>query len=348
MNTVDANKKNRWICTTPNQIKLFKKTMLIVSATALLTLILLYFFGGTFRFLYADLIIDITDREAIITIKERMMKEELVMLANNIATMCISIFSVVLTALFFMFLTGGSEKNSDSYISLKPKFPKYTLILIVVGLSIVYFFAYLSDMFDETLRFVFGIEKYASAFYGFPRTPAGVIVYFISIVITPSLFEEFMFRYLMLNALQKYGNAFAIVVTSVLFGFIHGSTSAFFFATALGMFSAYIAIKTKSIWFSVVLHAAVNSVAMIMEYVGSRFSMNKSYFFNLVYIDFIFAISIIATFMFIKKNKKLELAEHKNHVHIKRRIKIFGFLNLISVLFFVIVILISAGDYYLL
>ena len=346
MNNIDTNQKNRWICTTPNEISVFKKTMLAVSAMALLALFLLYFFSGVFQFLYTGLIISIgNNREEAGRIADILITEELMILAKNVASICISIFSFVLSSLFFMFIMNGKPKGIDSHISLKPKLPKNSIVLIIVGLSIVHFFAYISAVFDITLGF-FGIQKYVGAFHSFPQTTAGIIVYFFSVVITPALFEEFVFRYLMLNALRKYGNAFAIVVSSVLFGFIHASTNAFFFATALGLFSAYIAIKTKSIWFSVILHAVVNGVAMTMEYLGGTLSDYSFSIVNFVYLDFILAVSVISMIIFIKKNKKIELAEHKNYVHIKKRTKLLSFGNVISILFFVIVILISMTDYY--
>ena len=348
LNNTDANQKNRWICTTPKEISVFKKTMLAVSAMTLLALFLLYFFNDIFIFLYSELIIIISnsDKETVGRLPNLLITEELVMLARNIASILISAFSFILSSLFFMFIITGGEKDKDSYISLRPKLPKNTVILIFVGLSIVYFFTYISALFEGTLNFLFGIQKYGNNFYSFPQTVGGIIIYFISVVVTPALFEEFVFRYLALNALQKYGNAFAIVVSSVLFGFIHASTNAFFFATALGMFSAYIAIKTKSICFSVILHAVVNSTAMVMEYLGGALSEQAYYLFNLIYLDVILAVSVISIFVFIKKKKKIELMENKNHVYIKGRTKLLGFWNVLSIIFFLVVIWISISDYY--
>lgn len=340
LNNIDANKNNRWVCTTPNEISDFKKIMLAVSAMALFTLFLLYFFSWIFQYLYTGLIVSIinSDSESASKMADMLITEELFMLVRNIASMCISIFSFTLSCLFFMFIINGRDKGVASYVSFKPKLPKNSIVLIIVGLSIVQLFAFMSGIFDYTLTLLFGIEKYANTFSTVPQTTTGIIVYFLSVVVTPSLLEEFAFRYLMLNSLLKYGNNFAIIVSSVLFGFIHASTSAFFFATALGMFSAYMAIRTKSLWFSIILHAAVNGASMSMEYVGNVL-------FETVFLNFIFAVSMISIIVYIMKDKRIELTEHKNHVHIKKTTKLKGFWNIITILFFLIVIVISTNDY---
>ena len=341
------NRKNRWICTTPNEISIFKKTMIAVSSAVFLALILLYFFREIFHYLYSELIISISSRNMEIAngISDILITEELLKVAVNIASILISIFAFTLSGLFFMFVMNGKEKDADSYISLKPRIPRNAVVLIIIGLGIVHFFSYVAAVFDITLGF-FGIQKYTGNFYSFPYTAAGTIIYFFAVVVTPSIFEEILFRYLILNALHKYGNVFAIVVSSVLFGFIHASTNAFFFATALGMFSAYMTIKTKSIGFAVILHAAVNSVAFASEYLVGVLPQTDFYLANFIYIDIICAVSVITMFIFIKANKKIELPEHRNHVYIKRRTKILSFWNIISIVFFIVVILISLNDYY--
>lgn len=343
----ESKAKNRWICTTSTEINIFKKTMILISLTSLLALILLYFFSFIFHFFYSGLltIISRDDVEFAVKMFDILFTEELLLMAENIASILISAFTFTLSCLFLMLTMNGNGKYIDSYVSLKPSLPKNSFILIIVGLSVVNFFSYVSSMLDGVLTYI-GIFKYESVFYSFPQTAGGIIIYFLSIVVTPALFEEFAFRYLMLNALRRYGNVFAIVVSSVLFGFLHASTSAFFFATALGVFSAYMAIKTKSLWFSIILHAAVNSVSMAFEYLSGIFledTVNIMYF---IYFEVILLISAIYMIAFLKKNKKIELPEHKSHIYIEKRTKALGFLNIASVVFFVAVIFISLLEYY--
>ena len=183
----------------------------------------------------------------------------------------------------------------------------------------------------------------------FPQSIAGVVLYFISLVVVPAFAEEFVCRYVMLNALKKYGNTFAIISTSVFFGFMHARTSAFIYATAMGAFLAYFAIKTKSIWFSVILHALVNFVSFGFQYLSSLpFLYDESV--DILYLMFSSLIFFVcAAYLFVltakKKHRYPKLDAPVNWVHIKTRHKLFFFFNFASIIFFVLAILKSFEEY---
>lgn len=67
-----------------------------------------------------------------------------------------------------------------------------------------------------------------------------------------------MFRGVMLNKLKRYGYKVAIITTAILFGLFHANFSQFFYAVALGMIFAYVALKTGTIKYSIILHIVVN------------------------------------------------------------------------------------------
>lgn len=72
------------------------------------------------------------------------------------------------------------------------------------------------------------------------------------------IIEEMMFRGVMLNKLKRYGDKVAIITTAILFGLFHANFSQFFYAVALGMIFAYVALKTGTIKYSIILHIVVN------------------------------------------------------------------------------------------
>lgn len=89
------------------------------------------------------------------------------------------------------------------------------------------------------------------------------IVRFIQAVIFAPILEELWFRGLVLESLRPYGNGFAIFVSAILFGITHANLAQFFYATAIGLFLAYIAIHTGSIIVPMILHAMMNGIASI-------------------------------------------------------------------------------------
>ncbi len=70
--------------------------------------------------------------------------------------------------------------------------------------------------------------------------------------------EEFLFRKLLLDRVRPFGDRAAIWITAVAFGLFHTNLYQFFYATALGVLFAGVAVKTGKLWHTVVLHSAVN------------------------------------------------------------------------------------------
>jgi len=96
-----------------------------------------------------------------------------------------------------------------------------------------------------------------------PNILSGAVL-FIYLVFAAAIFEEYLCRGILLNALKPYGNGFAIVVTAFLFGIMHGNFQQFSYAFVLGIVLGYITVQTGSILAATILHAMFNSVAAVM------------------------------------------------------------------------------------
>jgi membrane protease YdiL (CAAX protease family) len=83
---------------------------------------------------------------------------------------------------------------------------------------------------------------------------------FMLVVIAPVV-EEFWMRGVVYDALKPYGAGMAIIISSVLFGLMHGSMYMLFYTTALGFALGYVRYATGSLFAVTVLHALVNAVA---------------------------------------------------------------------------------------
>jgi membrane protease YdiL (CAAX protease family) len=91
------------------------------------------------------------------------------------------------------------------------------------------------------------------------------IVALLVIGIMPALFEELFFRGLILDGLKdNYSPVKAIVVSSLLFGIIHLNPWQFVSAFIIGLFSAWICIKSKSILPSMYIHLFNNTLYLLV------------------------------------------------------------------------------------
>lgn len=90
------------------------------------------------------------------------------------------------------------------------------------------------------------------------------VVLLVQLVVIAPLFEEFWFRGIVLQSLRPYGNGFAIFVSGLLFGLTHANFSQFFYASVLGICLGYIAVSTRSIITTTIMHAMFNGMSGIM------------------------------------------------------------------------------------
>lgn len=96
-----------------------------------------------------------------------------------------------------------------------------------------------------------------------PNMASAWYLLFTLAVIAP-VFEEFIFRGVLMDALKPYGNGLSIFVTGILFGLYHGNFSQCFYAAAIGIALGYIANVTNSVFATTIIHAIFNSISGIL------------------------------------------------------------------------------------
>lgn len=84
-------------------------------------------------------------------------------------------------------------------------------------------------------------------------------------VIAAPLFEELLFRKILVDRTVKYGEGTAIVLSGVLFGLYHGNIVQFTYATILGMIFAYVYVKSGKLSYTIVLHMLINLFGSIVD-----------------------------------------------------------------------------------
>lgn len=117
----------------------------------------------------------------------------------------------------------------------------------------------------------------------FGENPEGIFGFMLSLlatVIVPSLVEEFACRGILLGALKRFGQGFAIITSAALFGFMHSNFEQIPFAFLVGLVLGYITVKSGTIWVAVFVHAFNNLISIVYTYFLSDFSgitQNLSY-----------------------------------------------------------------------
>ncbi len=151
-----------------------------------------------------------------------------------------------------------------------PKGALKTLLLIFIGFGGCMIANYISSSILVFFE-IFGFTSTYSAVED-PESIQDIILMCISTAIIPPLTEELAIRGLLMSRMRRYGNWFAIITSSFIFGVFHGTMAQIPFAFICGLFIGYAVIATESIWTGVLIHALNNGASclcsILIEYLG--------------------------------------------------------------------------------
>ena len=94
---------------------------------------------------------------------------------------------------------------------------------------------------------------------------SGLVANLIIITTIAPIFEELIFRKLLIDRTIKYGGTISVLLSGLLFAFFHGNLNQFFHAFLLGGFFAIIYIKTGQIKYTIGLHMIINFIGSVVS-----------------------------------------------------------------------------------
>ena len=106
---------------------------------------------------------------------------------------------------------------------------------------------------------------------------SGLVANLIIITTIAPIFEELIFRKLLIDRTIKYGGTISVLLSGLLFAFFHGNLNQFFYAFLLGGFFAIIYIKTGQIKYTIGLHMIINFIGSVVSLFVSQPLMDLAY-----------------------------------------------------------------------
>jgi len=127
-----------------------------------------------------------------------------------------------------------------------------------------------------------------------PNLIGALIMVFMVAIIAP-VFEEIWVRGIIYDALKPYGSGMAIIISSILFGLMHGSIQMLFYTTALGFALGYVRYATNSLWGVTVLHIIFNAVAAGAMFLMAltEFTLGENKLINTIYNTYLLAMLVL-------------------------------------------------------
>ena len=235
---------------------------------------------------------------------------------------------------FIVIFKAGGMRISDLAPIKKPE-KGMRLSMYFIGVA---FCAFANMATSAASRFFsfFGIE-YNVDFGETPKGFFGFLLCLLSTVITPALIEEFAFRGIVLGSLKKYGEGFAVLVSSILFGLMHGNFEQIPFAFLVGLVLGLITVKTDSILIACAVHGTNNLVSVIFDFIPSGISQAAQNIMYLIFLLICLTLGILALSLSEKSNEMFKLKKDSCESKLKERFKWF-FTSPVIIIFIVICI----------
>ncbi len=203
-------------------------------------------------------------------------------------------FAIPLT--MYTFLISKNVKKSFADIGFKKI--TFNTIVFAIALGIVLYFlnSFVANAFSSFITLM-GFENLPSS--GTVELNYELLLKeFILSCVFPGFFEEFLHRGILLLAGRKCGNTrYCLIISSILFGLMHLNINQFFYAAILGFLMGLVAIKSESIYPTMIIHFMNNFLNTYFFY-GVYFKWPLAVFVNEIQLSlynnlFVFMISTI-------------------------------------------------------
>ncbi|MEE1279857.1 MAG: type II CAAX endopeptidase family protein [Oscillospiraceae bacterium] len=138
-------------------------------------------------------------------------------------------------------------------------------------------------------------------------------------VILAPILEELFFRGLILERLRRYGDIFAVLTCAMMFSLLHASFQSFPSAFVSGIIFGLAAVWTGSFLAPAIIHALNNAISVALILISENISSAAA---ELVFIGVIGAlviISVLAIFIFLKKNPEAFSFVYSGNLLTKKR-----------------------------
>lgn len=223
---------------------------------------------------------------------------------------------LLLSCSIFIFsaLTKKKAKSVVNFYGYKKISIKSVFISIGIGVCV-----YILNIFIATF---FGVIIQLFGYRYSPSAPIESYPFYMLIVNTlftavlPAVCEETAHRGMLLKGLSSTGKIKAIVISSILFGLLHMNIEQFFYATIIGFFVGYLAVKCDSIYPAMIIHFMNNFLNVYMSFsqvnslpLGKAYSSFMSIISNNVIVGMLLVVIVVfllvmAIISLVRKLKK--------------------------------------------
>lgn len=228
---------------------------------------------------------------------------------NNVFSMAFYALISVGT-LFLPFCAAYSSLKKVNIVGELPFGEPYNkanfFLLIPICVMVCIIGSIFTGLFSTFVDILFGIEFTQPDDVSDYNSAIGIFSSVFATAVVPAFVEEFAIRGVVLQSLRKYGDKFAILMSSLVFALMHGNMIQIPFAFIAGLALGYAAVKTGSLWTGIIIHFINNSMAVLSMISVERLSAKGSSMFAMGLYAVVFLIGLICLAVYCKRNNRAE------------------------------------------
>ena len=206
----------------------------------------------------------------------------------------ISTLTIVATILYCKHKTKVKFSRSDLHLNGSIKdLIKYFIIMTGFSMMALLIISFASTIFTAITHI-----DLPQAEISFDFSSVSGWIFLLYVCVVGPVFEELLFRGVILQTLKRYNAFFAIIASSLIFGLFHLYLEQGTHAFVLGIVLAYIAIKTDSLMVPILLHTIHNTLTTVTSF---SLALSSGYIFFRFICMFIAIVWMINHYKQIKK-----------------------------------------------
>lgn len=212
----------------------------------------------------------------------------------------IAVLSGFIPALFYFLL---AKRTISDTVDTKYTPIQNILAITFLGLAVAMIANIATNIIISNFEF-WGIKNNVDSSLDVSTLEQAVLMV-VSTAIVPAFIEEFVFRGILVGVLRKYGDAFAIITSAIMFGLMHRNITQIPFAFILGLLMAFVYCKTNSLISCIFIHFFNNFYAVISQIVySSNILSERMYSVVFAIVCFVFFLIGFISFMYLIKKDK--------------------------------------------
>ncbi len=205
----------------------------------------------------------------------------------------------------------------DTEDDKSPSFPRVVLALLA-GLAVCIIANFITSYIVYFFQQI-GIQPPEMPNYIDNSIPS-LLLNIIIFALLPAILEEMVYRGYILRTLLPHGKMFAILISSMLFALMHGNILQIPFAFIVGFACGYLAVKTGSIWISIMLHFLNNFMSMLLQYTGINLTDQQNEKVVLIVFSILGIIGLFAMLaLFAKDDPIVHIIKEKHELPASKR-----------------------------